>query len=40
MESSSHQGPLVGIESFEDLLGEPTKETAVVSIIISYIERG
>ena len=40
VESSSDQGPLVGIESFEDLLGEPTKETLVVSMIISYIELG
>ena len=40
MESSSDQGPLVGIESFEDLLGEPTKETLVVSMIISYTELG
>ena len=40
VESSSDQGPLGGIESFEDLLGEPTKETLVVSMIISYIELG
>ena len=40
VESSSDQGLLVGIESFEDLLGEPTKETLVVSMIISYTELG